>query len=272
MDNANIVDLIRKIQEGENCYEELYNDSINIIRKIASKYCRFCQRFDNSIEFDDLMQESFFALIQASQTFDLSDTTNNWCYWLCNYLSARFRRIIGLEPNQKKKPESFAVSLDAPLSEDEGNESICLLDLLKDESIVPNDEQIISAENDSEIYNAITEVLNGLTDQEAKTIIIEHDLKGKTFQEVAKEIGKNTISSVVQKRSRIFRQLSRNRQLREISIDCLMIRTDYHIGVTAFQNSHISEVEKRVFDQERVNGYLLSHGLSTEKLSKVVKT
>lgn len=82
-------ELVLQIKAGENVsqnMEQLYLQNQNFIRKIANRYRGYA-------EFEDLMQEAYFGLSKAVETFD-PDKGNSFLTWLPYYLQNCFRRYI----------------------------------------------------------------------------------------------------------------------------------------------------------------------------------
>ena len=240
-------ELILAIQNGEDKTEELFLENIGLIRKVASKYCRICPKYDCSVDKDDLMQMGYFALVQAAKTF-ICGEDNSWAHWAVMYLSAAMRRCIGIDG--KIRPERFSISIDEPFEGKDGPGDR-LLDLIADESWIPQEERVITEEHNSELFTLIQESLARLNDEKASYIINKYDLEGVSISVIAEEyhVSKQAISD---KRQDAFKRLRLNSKLKAAYIEILGLSEYKHKGVHAVLSTGSSIVEDAVMRKERI--------------------
>lgn len=87
MDNEELVTAIRNGVDRQNNMERLYLQNKGVMLKIARKYAAFA-------DIDDLMQEAYFALDNAVNTYD-NTCGAKFTTYLSYHLKGAFFRFIG---------------------------------------------------------------------------------------------------------------------------------------------------------------------------------
>lgn len=242
MSNEEIVSLI---QAG---HTELFADLwMRIERLVCWKAKRVITAMGNrgGVEFEDLYQSGYIALVAAVKTYDPEG--EKFSGWFMLHLRTAFAEATGIRTErQANDPMHKAVSLEYPLSDD--TDSATLLEVIPDpEGEIPL--QIV----EEQIYReqlscALNGALDKLTEQH-RDVIRRKYLEDFTTEQIADE-SKTTIQAI--------QQCEKNglRQLRQPSIAKLLrpfYDFDYykHSGLGAFKNSGISIQEKYLIDKER---------------------
>lgn len=198
-------DTLCKASGGDmNAVYALYAGNAPMIRKIVYRY----SHFDAAVSFDDLMQEAWFAIIEAVRTFDAMRGT--WSQALVWALKNQFRRALHL--HRKMRPR--ILSLDQTAPEDDG---AALLDCVTDLR------ECADAETEVEDFRvSVRKVLRKSLPQTTAVIIERHDLGGELLQAVAAEIGLSYVNATAKRRTALLR-LRHNRELFELYVDAMEI-------------------------------------------------
>lgn len=119
-------ELVLRVQAGEqDLIPSLWAQVERFVRQQARRRAQFCV---GAVEFDDLYQSGFLALVAAVETFD-PDRGMSFIGWMVPHLKTAFNEAAGTRSErQKLDPIHRANSLDQPVNED-GDE---LADLVAD--------------------------------------------------------------------------------------------------------------------------------------------
>ena len=178
---------------------ELYEANRPLIWKIAQKF----SHIDNAISLEDLLQESFFAIVSAVKTYD--ESRGSWQQALNWELKKRFEQAI---PTRRRKTKE--ISLDAPTGEDEIS---TLGDCLADERAMI-DGELLREDFKGTVHRLIREH----TDAQTSEILMAHDIAGAQLQDVAEQLGLSYQAMCTKRRMALLR-LSRYEDLRELYRD-----------------------------------------------------
>lgn len=261
--------LVRRIQSGEDCFEELYRNNYGLIFWIAKRY---------KGELEDLIQEGYIGLHTAATLYDESKGAKFSTYaalWIkqtiTRYLennnavciptyrqsqAARYNSIVstflrdtGRTPSEgelshlldvpleavrdiKAAAECHAVSLSAPIDEDGGE----LLDTIPDSSDAMQEvEDRVFRE---ELRAAIEEEVDKLPAQQAE-VLRQKYRDGKTFR----EIGKNS-QSIHDKALRELRKPRHRKKLDHFADELIYSKALKGGGARRFFIDWISSTER----------------------------
>lgn len=100
--------------------EQLWQNVAAFIRQRANRIAAIPNR-DHTIDFDDLVQQGYFAMLQAAKTFDPT-AGKTFIGWLSFYLKRQFAVATGFDQRAKQlDPSKCASSLNAPLTDNEAD-------------------------------------------------------------------------------------------------------------------------------------------------------
>lgn len=184
---------------------ELYTVNQPLIWKIARKFAHF----DNAVSLDDLLQEGFFAIVDAVQTYD--EERGSWQQVLAWELKHRYNQVL---PMRRRKAK--LVSLDAPAGEDDDS---ALMDCLADGG--PGIDAGLMLED---FKTTVHRLVKERTDAQMHQILMAHDIGGEPLGEVAERM-ELSYQAMCTKRRMALRQLARYPDLRELYRDSYEIET-----------------------------------------------
>jgi RNA polymerase sigma factor (sigma-70 family) len=139
-------------------------------------------RVPNESDVEDLLQEVFYELVQASRLLMPIDYVTGWLFRVArNRITDLFR---------KKKPENFT---DAAIGTDDG-------ELLQIEDLLPSPDdgpEALFARNVllAELESALSELA-----AEQREVFISHEIEGRSFKEMSAESGVNVNTLLARKR------------------------------------------------------------------------
>lgn len=178
---------------------ELYAANRPLIWKIAQKF----SHIDNAISLEDLLQEGFFAIVDAVKTYD--ETRGSWQIALNWELKRRFEQAL---PTRRRRIKQ--VSLDTPIGEDESG---TLGDCLADERAVIDGELLRE-----DFKGTVHRLIKARTDAQTAEILMAHDIAGEPLDEVAERLGLSYQAMCTKRRMAMLR-LVRYEDLRELYRD-----------------------------------------------------
>lgn len=240
-------ELAARIQAGEtNLMEDLWEQVAGLVKWAAR---RIMPALGNrgGVELDDLIQSGYLALVAAVASY--APDNGSFSSWLMYYLKTAFAQASGYRTEkQRNDPLRFAVSLEAPLGDEDGN---TVGDLQADPTSAAPFEAVEERVFREQLRQVLDSVLDQLPPQQAQTIRGRY-FDGSTLDELAADMGKS-LERIRQLEANGLDRL-REPQLRKQLEDFLEIRTPYflHVGPTAFHRTGESSVEKIVFLRERL--------------------
>lgn len=226
-------------------YEALYEENKWLLDSIAKKCRGYCSK-DHAVSEDDLRQAGFIGLMNAANTYDEKKSWNYYARWC---ILKEIYRMLGIRDGQCVSVNAQAVSLDAPVGDDDS--SATLGELLIDERIPPIDEAILIQEVQESVRRAVDE----LKDPRQRQIMTIYLLEGGNLKDAAVAVGM-TIMQARQLYNRAISILWRDFRLR--SLADIESETPYgrHKGVRAFMNDRTSVTEQaalwRIEQKERL--------------------
>ena len=154
-----------------------------VIAKERSRLRNFIRkRVPNEADVEDLLQEVFYELVQASRLLKPIDYVTGWLFRVARNRVTDFFR--------KKRPENFA---DAALEED-GGELLEIEDLLPSPEAGPEALYVRSVLLD-ELDRALAEL-----PREQREVFVAHELDGRSFKELSAESGVSVNTLLSRKR------------------------------------------------------------------------
>ena len=155
------------------------------------------RRVANEADAEDLLQEVFFELVQASRLVKPIDYVTGWLFRVARNRITDFFR--------KKRPETFA---DAA-AEDEGGEVLEVEDLLPSPDAGP-EALYIRGVLLEELKSALEEL-----PAEQREVFLAHEMEGRSFKELAEETGVSVNTLLSRKRYAVLQLRERLRGIHD---------------------------------------------------------
>lgn len=213
--------------------EKLYFENKSLLYHVAKRYIWAINK-DPANSIEDLMQQGFFGLVTASETYDesLGCTFKTWAGL---FIRNEIRSLLGLR-STKKCPELSAISLDKNIGSDE--DEFTLLDTLEDEHAQEAFDSVEDREIREQIRQRISAIEHSLQRQTMQLTVID----GLTQKQVAEKFGVST-SYVGRLVKEGRKALSKDPYIRELAR--IEDETPYylHKGVMAFRSDLTSVTE-----------------------------
>lgn len=227
-------ELVVKIQGGEKALmPDLWQQVERFVANRAQRLITFAGTL-NGVEFGDLYNSGYIALVSAVDTFD-PDGGSAFIGWFALYLKRTFAEAGGYRTaKQLKDPMRGAVSLNAPLGDEEDGESIG--DRIEDPSGLQQLQNIEEQLYLQQLHTALEKAFSILSDDEEAAV-------RRRYYEGLPLSGKEQTAE-----EKALAKLRRRDDLMQYIED----RTPYylHVGVQSFQNSGESAVERIVQKRE----------------------
>ena len=179
-------ELVALIQAGDR--EQLPRLWAQVERFVAKLARRRMVETDGfgGVEFDDLYNSGYEALVTAAGSFDPS-AGRSFIGWLTLHLKTAFARSGGyLTTKQSRDPLHRAGSLDVPAGKDEGG--INLGELIEDPASLQEFERAEDWQYRAQLRAALTAAMRQLPDQYRNVIRCRY-YRGQTFSAIAAETG-----------------------------------------------------------------------------------
>ncbi len=240
-------ELVLKIQSGERdrlpeLWEQVERFVANRAQRLMTLYANGYMTNTGGVEFDDLYNSGYIALVAAVDTYK-PDSEMQFIGWFAFALQTAFAKIGGWRSSgQRSDALRRAVSLDAPPSEDGGEDVRALAEFVEDPSAAQSLQGVEDSIYHDQLHAALERALEQLTDEE-RNCIRRRYWEGCTQKEAGG--GRLEEKALIK-----LRRPSVRREL-ESFVDS---RTPYYlrVGVDAYQNTGVSAVEKIVFIREHL--------------------
>lgn len=191
---------LKKAREGDlEAVYALYSVNQALIRKVAQKLAHI----DNAVGLEDLMQEGFFAIVDAVTTYD--EDRGSWQQALTWELKRRFQQAI---PSRRRRTKT--VSLDTPVGEDD-EDTLC--SWLADPTAITE-----GAALREDFKQSVHRLIREQTDEAARNIILAHDMAGEQLQDIAERLGLSYQAMCTKRRMALLR-LQGCRELKDLYQD-----------------------------------------------------
>ena len=180
--------LVQMAREGSDTAEEILIDKYKgLVRMKAKAY------FMVGAEPEDVVQEGMIGLIKAIRNFD-REREAGFKTFASTCINNQIIKAIKKAEREKNQPLNDAVSLNDQLGEDE--EGLTLGDILRGSMLDEPEEMVIYEESLAQL-----EELSRKTFSPLETQVLRGKIQGKTYQEIARELGKSpkTIDNALQR-------------------------------------------------------------------------
>ena len=190
----------------------------------------------SDLDMEDLMQAARIGIWKAKQTFD--SASGGWGNYSGYFIKNEIREALGIRNGRVPRP---TISLDETIDE-EGE--LTRLDMLADET-APDAEEVLCLDD---MRLIVAEAVERLEEQQ-RAAIQNYYFKGKTYKGTAEAMGidPKRIKDLLETGKR---NLRRDRTLREIADIEHTTNYFYHVGVTQFNSTMQSAVERIVIQRE----------------------
>ena len=207
---------------------ELFRANRGLLHKFARRY----SGIDTAVDTDDLVQAGYMGLVEAERTYDAS-RGKGWVSWAAWYVKNAMAAAVGIR-GAKERPHLHAVSLDAPLGDDEGAGS--LLDMLEDESIPDASSGLVEADRAVTVRAAVERL-----EADRREVIRRRDLQGMSYAVVGEGMGLS-VGEVKNLRVRALNDLRNDKAIRLMRLEDA---TPYYrrVGVSTFNTTWTSATE-----------------------------
>lgn len=240
-------EIVARIQAGENnLMGELWDRVERLIRWKANHAMLEWEGY-GGVQFWDLVNSGYFAMVDAVESFNPEN--GSFSTWLVYHLRNTFAESMGGRAKRRRyDPINTAVSLDAPLKDDEDGGQFS--DVTPDPSgEVPMD-AVEDAAWQEQLHEAMERALTGIPEQYSKILRLRY-YEDKTLSEIAETSGIST-EEIRKRELRGLRELRKPRhacQLRPF------YEADYYCGsagsgLQSFRNSGMSAQEKYLMVEE----------------------
>ncbi len=242
-------ELATQIKNGTtDLIPQLWTQTEKFIAMQARRYLRAMEHRGDTpaFEFDDLMQESYFALLHAVDYLDESKA--GFLTALDFYLKTAFATVAGTRtPKQKNDGIRHYVPADAPLL---GMDDLTLLDTLVDGG--EDVEAVATAPIlHQQLHDTLEEAMKALSPQQER-ILRERYYEERTCESIADQLG-CVAQNISQHERTALKKLYNARTLNGLD-EFLETHTNYwqKVGIQRFQNTHTSAVENIVLRREEL--------------------
>ena len=240
-------EIAKRIYAGDkDLLAELYPRNIALINIYAKNYYnRHTERLKRrGIEFDDMLNESYFALPAAVQAYCESGTSYKFTSFLRYPLWNCFNQLAGYRTQAEgKEPLNSAVSLDTPMADDE---DITLGDTLEDKD-ANFEARLIERVDMAGVWNIVNAAV---PDNSKRNMLVKRFVYGMSYNAIAgsADCSPSYVRTVI---AECLRTLRRSREIKAYLDE--YIAASYHMGSLArFNTTWESSVEWAVIQTERM--------------------
>ena len=251
-------ELVAAVQAGDReKLPELWNQVERFVSLKAARVMTLSGGIGGGVEFEDLYQSGYLALVAAVETYD-PERGMSFIGWLALALKSAFAEAGGFRSErQKHDPLHRAGSLDAPMGEDEDGDT--LADTIPAADPEPGDLAVESLYL-QQLHDALDRALQGLPPRQA-SILRRRYYQGETQEAIAAALQCSTANIGAQERAALKR-LYEARTVNGLS-EYIETHTNYYhaVGPGRFQNTGTSAVEDIVLRRLAAK-WLKAHGIT----------
>lgn len=237
-------ELVAKIQAGERdrlpeLWEQVERFVASRAQRLMTLYANGYMTNTGGVEFDDLYNSGYIALVAAVDTYK-PDSEGAFIGWFAFALQNAFAKIGGWRSSgQRSDALRRAVSLDAPPSEDGGEDDRALAELVEDPSAAQGLQGVEDSIFLDQLHAALERALQRLPEAEGDAI------RGKYFE--GRELSRDEKNAEHRGMSKLI-----NPALHAELLQYIEDRTPYYlrVGIQTQRNTGESAVEKIVFKRE----------------------
>lgn len=241
-------DLVQAIQSGETPQIfALWEQLEAFVKQQAKKRLKFAGN-TRGVEFEDLYNSGYIALVAAVKTYDRT-TGAAFITWFGYYLRNAFNKVLynGRKDFDSLDPLLKSVSLDTPLGEDD--DGATLADLQQDKNAAHALQSVDDAIFTEQLHKALDEALATLQDEQRR-VIQKHYYAGKSYTQIAND-ERLTVGAVCSLENKGLGKLRRSSAIVPLRDYIEQITPYYlHVGAATFNRTHTSSVEQLAMFRE----------------------
>jgi len=181
--------LVKMSREGSETAEEILIDKYKgLVRAKAKAY------FMIGAEAEDVVQEGMIGLVKAIRSFD-EEREASFKTYAGTCINNQIIKAIQKADREKNHPLNEAISLDNKVAGD-GDEALTIGDILRASMLDEPEEMVIYEDSLERLGELSRKTLSPL-----ETQVLRGKIQGKTYQEIAEELGKSpkTIDNATQR-------------------------------------------------------------------------
>lgn len=200
------------VQSGQADRMELWEAVRRFAYDRAYRWCRAMEG-RGGMMLEDYIQVAFLALLDALESWD--PAAGAFLTWYSLKLKGAFTEAVGMRTQRDKRdPIHHALSLDAPLTNNESGEDLTLADVIEDPYAAAEVEAVAELDYQQRRKQALATALDGLTEDQRRTVVLRH-CHGLTLDQTAARMGttRATARAAEQKGLRLLRH-PKNQELR----------------------------------------------------------
>lgn len=176
-------ELVLAIQSGANDrILELWEQVSGLVKWHANRVFSAMELQGNcrGLEFDDLLQTGFIAMLEAVDTFKPESGT--FSTWLTFHIHSAFAEVSDYRTKcRRNDPINSALSLDTPLSDD--SESATMYEIIPDSAAVAALEAVEERIYQEQLHETLEDVLSELPEKRSKVLRLRY-YQNQTLAEV----------------------------------------------------------------------------------------
>lgn len=238
-------ELAMLVQSGErDKLAELWEQTEKFVAMKARKQARALEGF-GGVDAEDLYQSGYLALVVAADTYNPT-AGRSFIGWLTLTLKTAFAEAGGYQSRKQiHDPLHRAGSLNAPASEDSDT---TIVELIADPGAAQDFQDAEDRLYLEQLHNALEKALDELPDRQGDTLR-RRFYQNRSLEEIAAAEGISG-EAVRQWQMKGLQALRQQKELQQFVED----HTPYylHVGVSEFQRTHESAVERIVFRREKL--------------------
>lgn len=195
-------DLVLAIQNGEDRMEELWQQTERLVRWKAKRIMTTLNG-RGGVEFDDLYQSGYPALVEAVRTY--RSEHGSFATWYMFFLKTAFAETGGYRTKAAhNEPLNRSFSLDAPISEDDDG---TMIELIADPAGQQGQDNVEESLWHQQLHQAVETVFKELPPQ-YREVMEKRYFEGLSRDEVAEDlkVSSERIRQIEQKGIRILRK------------------------------------------------------------------
>lgn len=242
-------ELAERIQAGEKAlFADLWKQTENLFRSFCGHWWGlYSERFtERGVVFEDLMQVSFFALVDAVEAYD-AEKGFKFTSYLHYPIQNRFNEVLGFR-NNKRDALNGSASLDAPL-DGEDPDGATLGDTIKDPGAVEDLNAVDDRAGIEQLRGALKYAERKCSRNQLRVFRLFHYSKIDARRAAA--ICGVSVGGYYDLLHRAHRAMRRDERLQQLRAEWIGARSYRNTGLTAFRQKGASSVELLVENMER---------------------
>lgn len=237
-------ELVAVIQAGEDRMGELWSQIEGLVKWAANQRIHLLE--GSSVEFDDLYQSGYPALVAAVESY--KPGSKAFSTWFMYYLRTAFAETAGYRTvKQKREPLNVALSLNAPI----GDDGDTFEDLAADPGAVITLEAVEEKIWRLQLHDTLESALSDLPEDQSSVLRMRY-YEDQTCASIAENLGCTT-AGVQAKEQRALKKLHDARYFNGLS-EYVEKNTNYYqkVGLEQFKRTGMSAVETIVMRREKL--------------------